>query len=691
MSEKGNPQNKASRLKAHLGIDYGTSSIKIRFTTYVDGSAVQAGRTMYFDDRSDRLPAAVAWYNNGTFYFGNDLQDRVRAGEVPAEAVIQCSKVAIHFLSNDISYADAKSATFEKVDKQIKDAHESIDTLLKAHLKGIILMAADIIKKDQLTVASFQGDEIPDPVIFVRLTIPQMWTAKATEKMYRALPTSLVKNAVLAREPQCAVAAYFDRTENMGLGLQLASLKKDDTILVNDLGCGTGDVVLYQLKDKQANIASRLLVLGGSRGALCGSYRINELVLKSILNELGTEGEDAALHFLGDMSKGAFRWHLLDLIEKWKVDPEWLRKPIYVITATTPCWNCQFPMQRSTMDEAEKLVIDEIIAMNQQVLGGRTPAAVLLLGGFSSNPQLQTRFEKEYTSDRTVVCTPKSIANLSGSSVELLVAHGALSKRYGDIMPQKLPKNYVYAFLQDENFNVKKHRDCTTGRKKNRTMDEKKLVKNEVAKTGWLAPDRLIKILLKTNDEARVAQEYVVCGLEPMMEKSFIYLDHDTKLKNGDAARQAPPAPPRGSESESLPSPAEPQTWAFKQGVYPWVTVKANLSPAELEGKLRANIRKGGVRSVKSRENTELLKFRADMIVTYKAEREVVISWDIVDSDEKVLFQVEGEQSLWDGARSVFVEDDIIGDTSGRVTTMPGDSHSDAVPVPASSGSDTLE
>lgn len=661
-------------LKADLGIDYGTSSIKITYTKFFDNDPkpVNPISRMFFG-LSQTLPADVAWSGN-EFYFGDNLQSLVLTGEVSPEDVIQCSKVAIYYLSENIipKSTDPDFETYSKVVRQLERAGKTIADLLKEHVESIIRMASETIKKDPGTQIHFRSAAVPvpDPVIDVRLTVPQMWRVEATQMMYKALENPLVNYAMVAREPSCAVAAYIDMAKKHSVGLDIAKLSNGATILVNDLGCGTGDIVLYQLRDDKLRLKSRLRVLEHSPGGLCGSNRVNDYVLRSILERLGKDGLSAALQKLGGMSADTFSWKLLSSIEKAKLeypiwDSSYFPIAMYGTDQAMSQWNLKPALDKATMDTAHRKVIDKIIKMNSKILKKAkisSPSAIVLLGGFSKSSTLQDRFAKQY-GEPTVIFSPRSARSITAPDVELLVAHGALSERYGAIIPQNLPSHYSYAFLQDENYRKEKHIDCTMKGKKGRTRrDDSKVVKDEAEKRNWLAPDRVREILKDTSavgDDIRdevVRQDYLIDASDPVLEKAFVYIDKGVTFEDGhEGARQAPtpispPVDTRADQAAASDS-VSPRNWKFKDGVHAWVTVKGYPDRDRL-------ISIPGVVS-SAVDGVDKLYVRTNMTIQYRGEREVVIWWNILDDqDVDQGYTVHGAQSTWSGKRSEFVTDD---------------------------------
>lgn len=126
--------------------------------------------------------------------------------------------------------------------------------------------------------AAYTTAEINAFPVRARLSIPQMWTPSARRRLIGAAKRAGMPMVTLASEPQCALAYIISWWADEQQAHLRPLLTPGDLILVADIGAGTGDFVLYRLKD-DLSAKSRLDAIQQATGALCGSQAINDYLL----------------------------------------------------------------------------------------------------------------------------------------------------------------------------------------------------------------------------------------------------------------------------------------------------------------------------------------------------------------------------------------------------------------------------
>ncbi|KXS97966.1 hypothetical protein AC578_3114 [Pseudocercospora eumusae] len=178
--------------------------------------------------------------------------------------------------------------------------------------------------------------------------------------------------------------------------------KKGDYILVADLGCGTGDFVLYEMKD-DLGLGTPLDAVGKANGALCGSHWVNEAVYERLsIREDGSKYDE---NLRGQMSLEAFRWHLLRAIEGGKTDKKGVARvtPICVYQDNDECLRLfDGNLKREVVEAAHVNPIKAIEAAVDSLIAGKpSPKLILIAGGFSKSEFGRKAMFERYNKDET--------------------------------------------------------------------------------------------------------------------------------------------------------------------------------------------------------------------------------------------------------------------------------------------------
>ncbi|SMY29397.1 unnamed protein product [Zymoseptoria tritici ST99CH_1A5] len=636
-----------------LGIDYGTSSDKIAFQLALHGVFDKTVKLLVFDGGETELPASVAWYD-GEFFCGFELQRMIRNEEIPVQNVIQCLKMAIHEEAEDVPL-EHRSSQSKHTLAQLNVSGKTLQETLNAHMIAIIAIAEIALRKSPYFRLLEIDTETVEIEFSARLSVPQQWTIAGRKMMSDAAAAAGIENIPLASEPQCSLAALLDAASKVEFGLELCKLKQGSKIIVNDLGCGTSDVVLYELMDDMG-IHSRLEAKTKSAGNQYGSQEINEIVYQVILDEIKKAGKTLE-DICGRMgiTLSDFRWHALAGIEETKM--QYPGKKLYSVSIPRSNGTLKhFDFDQSVMEGAQNAVIQEILALNQHVLAREglpdvKPDAVVTVGGHASSKSLRQAFLDYYNPKGIDVFGPH---DFSKANCLTLVATGALSDRYPQIAAQTLPTNkYAFAFLLDQKYNRADHTDCqkimTRYGKEHRTMDYDKVIKtvrtesNSVSETRiYYAPDRIVNVIRKGEtevlEEEGWRQQYdVPSDDDPVIHARFVYMTGN--LKSG--------APARDNSVEKIGE--------LRQGVFALAKVTARVSKELLKQKDVPLCEISGVKGL-------YFSFEATMKVKYEGEKEITVGWEI-HTPKGIIF-VAGGQSVWDGKRSLLVGDQDHVDTT---------------------------
>lgn len=231
--------------------------------------------------------------------------------------------------------------------------------------------------------------------IHVVLTVPAIWNDFAKEAMKTAATKALVignanRPAGLSTyeflsEPEAAAHAYAKEI--------VGTLKVGETVLICDLGGGTGDCISYQLTD-QDNLGLKEAVPG--TGAICGGSVLDEAFKKMCKVVLNSQRQPTTVE----------GWHAI-LRDGW----EQIIKRSFVFIGNARPWRISLSTQSNNHVQFHEdqlrdvfnssvvpailcLIRDQITKIKAKV--GAPPAMVLLVGGFGRCPFIRQALEKEF-------------------------------------------------------------------------------------------------------------------------------------------------------------------------------------------------------------------------------------------------------------------------------------------------------
>ncbi|EME83886.1 uncharacterized protein MYCFIDRAFT_195090 [Pseudocercospora fijiensis CIRAD86] len=508
------------------------------------------------------------------------------------------------------------------------------------YCKAVFDLAVERLPHTELG-QSFRLEELKRMPKRARVSMPQLWSPKARARVLRAVHSAGANIVVPASEPQCAIADFLDKTV-------LANLptvpKKGDYILVADLGCGTGDFVLYQLKD-DLGVGTPLDAVGKANGALCGSHWVNEAVYERLnVREDGSKYDE---NLKGKMSPEAFRWHFLRQIEGAKVNKQGVARvtPICVYKDGECDRLYDGNLKREDVEAAHVEPIKAIMAAIDSLIAGKpAPKLILIAGGFGKSEFVRkAMFERYNKENETVVVESDNVEATA-------VAEGALSSRYDAIANQRLPFVYSYALIRDEVADQDDHPDCF--RKKHGKMIP---VRSRVKRCPYgdsedvdMVIDRLV-IILDNQD--------LLSPNPTSKSQTLLYRTSPTDLKVTATLVYLDPRAGsfRDHESALVKTHDAGLPWGkndLRDGVHEWVTVTGVL-----DGNRLAN---SECDLVADDEGNMLYHFDADVTIRYEDETDMTINWRIKAGKDE--WDVRGE--IWNGSFSEFSREhgDVDGD-----------------------------
>lgn len=252
--------------------------------------------------------------------------------------------------------------------------------------------------------------------IHVILTVPAIWSDAAKAAMKQAATNSLIIGNAnrpaglttfeFVSEPEAAAHAYAKEI--------LGTLNLGETVLVCDLGGGTGDCISYQLTNRD-NLELKEVVPGS--GAICGGSILDEAFKKLCQDVLNSQNQPTT----------TAGWQAL-LRDGWEHNI----KRSFVYTGNARPWRVSLSTQTDSYvhfhedqlrDVFNSSVVPAIIRLLHGQIDkiraktGKPPTMVLLVGGFGRCPFVRQALEKEF-------CKKKGKSKASCPPIEILTDQG---------------------------------------------------------------------------------------------------------------------------------------------------------------------------------------------------------------------------------------------------------------------------
>lgn len=261
-----------------VGIDYGTSSIKITARLRHEGeeeTTLRSAASLEFFGGAKEIPAWIAFHND-IFHCGFDLSYRLSDEcppdeRVPRGLVLRCLKLHLY---EDFAEQNAASIFSDAR----KFGGKSVDDFVVEQFKYLIDQIRQCVcSSDMLSYMS--REELQQLQLRARLSQPEIFTPTGCYRLQRAAREAGIQMAVCASEPQCLLAHFMDGVA--GRSRFPSQLGTGAFMTIADLGCGTGDFSTFLIKSKlDTNV--RLDAVQKKSGALCGADQVNRNVLTLI-------------------------------------------------------------------------------------------------------------------------------------------------------------------------------------------------------------------------------------------------------------------------------------------------------------------------------------------------------------------------------------------------------------------------
>lgn len=430
-----------------LSIDWGTSKW---VAAYVVKQGATTSPVLPILIRYDHEVPMIAFWKDGKFIQGFAAQEMADSDPTLSDRAVDNFKLAL-------CHDDETSEIRKRVEAVLAEfpGNKTLDMLIEEHIKSVIEDAKKAIAQSEKRFTFRQG-ELQEILrkMKVRITVPEMWTPQARQRMQRAARRAGLDVVVLASEAQCAFSYVVSQAKAQRVTLD-RPLLKDDIVLVVDLGCGTGDLVLYKLLQNLQNldVDVKLKQIGHSGGDLCGSSQVDQILLGTLLKRKGPAWQDETIKKLG-VTERDFKRRALAAIEKIK--REFKSQPFLfgLIVGINGQYEA-FNLTKEEIQSALDSVIERIFKAIDKHTAKKTPDIIQVTGGFAKSGYLMDKMRKRYGERKIDVVRPYVADDVDCYPV----AVGAL-KRYDAIENQKLPQQYGYGLLYDEQLDPFEHPDA---------------------------------------------------------------------------------------------------------------------------------------------------------------------------------------------------------------------------------------
>ncbi|KAM3423233.1 hypothetical protein BST61_g681 [Cercospora zeina] len=607
-----------------LAIDWGTWKFVVTYVLSRNGVR-NAPKPLMINERAYEVRMIATWIDD-RFVHGHELQ---------REATSKRDLKIIGFPKLPLYQGPETSEIAKRVEATLAEipCGKTLDLLIEEHRRAVIQDAKSALRKDELKL-SYRSE--PDE--FERL-LDNM-------HMQTAAKNAGLRVSVLSYEPQCALAYLIDAASKQKV--QVGPLGEGDSILVADLGCGTGDFVLYQLQSR-LSVDSRLQCIGQSSGEICGSAKVDETLLKITKRRLGTEWYENIRQKL-NLDPYEFERRMLLAIEETKQtfgknDGDYTTCTINGIGGAYKT----FQFQRAEFYEAFDEVIAKITAEIDKITWGVQPTVIQVTRGFSKCRYLMEVLRERYEPRGSVVVRPSE----TDTSDCFPVALGALL-RCDNITVPALPSKYGYALLQRQEFNENLHEEAYVIEEDwegdTETIYRDWVLDEPYGRDFTVVDDRIINIIKKSQVlrpnqvvTQRVEQLYIVPCDDPRLTDDLCYLTESIEDNEWAKTDEV------GVDGE----------YVWRPGVHPWTSINIPIDRRKLESKGFEVIEENGKRFWQLSVRVTLRYCEIDVKIGYEILKPVGwIECGSVGDDEEglpqdVAFRVK--ETLWEASHSEFV------------------------------------
>ncbi|TKA68029.1 hypothetical protein B0A55_08375, partial [Friedmanniomyces simplex] len=620
------------------------------------------------------LPPMIMAMLEGRPVWGYELQRLVANNEVDLDRVVDLLKLELY---------ETPSTTAERrrvaLREQLRQLNIEFEALVAAHLKAVAHDCLEFVFGSVYT-CNISEDQLRKLPVRYRISVPQMWSLKARERIQKAAEMAGMKLVVLFPEPENALA-YFMHTVASKKGVLGSQLGVGSKLLIVNIGCGTADLVTYKLEEPLTS-TSRLKAVSSSSGGACGSQMINELLLLTV------EGS-GEVQYVGGLQKtkeklgfSDLKWRktILHGVEDIKCRFPNLAKYQHFFRGDTRK-NFNFALTPDHLRSAFDRVLGEIKGIMSAEIAEHYPAVIYITGGLGRNRYIFDELCKEYKKNGRIVVRPTDTSGecYPVSNVGLL--------RYENISPGILPTKYGFAIVQEELYDRHTHPDgvayvtreprskprrCKDGtiRYHSQTgevlrehfMVDKHHTKDDVVfasphdPTKAILLDRLYVLFEKgatiaTNNPVvqEIAQLYWLPEEQPMLSATLVYFDGNQRTHD-----------PSGRKGES--------STEFGDGIYHLKTIEKTVNKALLSRHgidLEQNVDGSKSYPVKKPVVEKVREGLARRVGPKKFEKEDIVLW-------------EDDETVWDARFSQFMEEPRV--AGGEHDSMEGVEESSAQP-----------
>ncbi|EME85609.1 uncharacterized protein MYCFIDRAFT_171507 [Pseudocercospora fijiensis CIRAD86] len=669
-------------------LDLGTSKWVAAYAIYKDEERIPPETPLMIADRAHEVPVIATWVGDD-FKEGFELEAMANKDRKLSNKIISHHKLGF--------YEGPETEEHRKKIQAILDdipGNRTLDDLTTEHIRAIMKHIREALLK--CGEKTHYGEPVFKRMIRemrVRITVPQIWSPKARRRIQTAAKNAGLKFVVLAYEQQCALSFQVNKWSQKRERLD-KPLKKGDSILVADLGCGTGDFAAYEL-DEDLDTKSKLVTIEHSTGDICGSLQVDILLYEMLKKQEGAEWRVDTADYLG-VTERDFDRRALQAIERVKkefagnedkysmksrnftsFDNHLYRKlfselPEHPLTFLPFDYRYKsFQLDARQIHSALDQVIAKVTKRLDRHIDTRKPRVIEITGGFAKNSHLMMKLRNKYEPAGIDVVRP----NITDISDCYPVAVGGLL-RYDSIRAPVLPSQFGYALLERQPFDPNLHRDSyEDGDWEEDEIITKQWVRNDPFHPETEVVDDRLRIIVQKGQKLlpgqvvrkKVSQVYTIPMAKPRITAELVYLT--AKLKDYMAARKLEEKEDANNDDECK----------FRAGVHHWASVDLPIELKDIRNKGFQVVKDDGEKFWEVRALVWIKNGPQDMEIAFdvlKPKQDEEWDSDKEDSDDdefdgEVAFTVR--ETIWDSKHSErhssCFDGDLVSSSTNHCTT----------------------
>ncbi|KAK5688941.1 hypothetical protein LTS10_000921 [Elasticomyces elasticus] len=633
-----------------LSWDWGTGTFSAFVGLNRDGHEIDQKTitAVEFFEGKGTEPPMMMGHHSGRFVWGYELQMLIDSEQVKIEDVFDLVKLDLYEKQDDTT-----ERRREALKDQLSKSNTDVDSLIVMHFQAVESECKEFIYKSEfrLNISECELRKLP---IRIRISVPQMWSMKARERMQTAAKNAGLQLVTLSFEPENALA-YFMNTIEQRQGAFGTQFRVGGKALVGDYGCGTADIVVYELEEA-LSASSRMKAVSSSSGGACGSQMINEVLLTLLESELEEQGGLAMVQ--AKLGFPDLRWRKTAMagIEGLKCKfPDQAKYKLAFSGENGE--DFRFVFTKDQLQGAFDRVIAEVITKTDAEVQHHDPKTIYITGGPARSRYFMGKMREQYEKNGTIV-VKSPMLNCHA------VANGGLL-RYNRISAGNLPTKYGYGIVQEEEFHWSLHKDCVKWVEDKVVMEEvyDRWGDPKVSSSGNLKKRKVIR-KIHHRDDGVVKPSFHKKGVFVVYDRLCVLFEKGSTIQTNKAVTQAviqdywlPIDDPRLSitlvyfdgdfETHDWSGRESVDSREFRQGIYHFKSVERVVS--------KALFKKHGIAATRENDGKWTYPVRCRVTIKYQGGHDMTVGW-VMEVAGKEIELWQDDATVWEASHSQYPE-----------------------------------